>query len=125
MEKKISSGLKTTFLVHAILGVLFGIVFVIYPQAWNAFGANIQEPETFRLVGAAVLGFVSSSWWAYRETEWEKVKIVVQAEIVWTGLAALVVLFGLLFAGLPAIEWLIVIIMAAFAIAFYYFYTKR
>jgi hypothetical protein len=125
MEKKISSGLKTTFLVHIILGVIFGVVFLFYPQAWNAFGANIQEPESFRLVGAAVLGFVASSWWAYRETDWEKVKIIVKAEVVWTGLAALVVLYGLLFAGLPAIEWLIVIIMACFAVAFYYFNTKR
>jgi hypothetical protein len=77
-----------------------------------------------RLVGAAILGFTSSSWWAYKESSWEKVKIIVQMEIVWTVLATLVLLWGLLFAGLPALEWLNAIIMAAFAVAFSIFYSR-
>lgn len=122
MEKHFSSGLKTTFLVHAIFGLITGLVFLLIPQAWNALGANVQEPEIYRVVGAAILGFAASSWWAYKETAWEKVKIIVKMEIFWTALGALVILFGLLFAGLPAIEWLFAIVLAGFAVAFYYFF---
>jgi hypothetical protein len=125
MEKKISSGLKTTFLVHIIVGAIFGIVMLLFPMAWTAFGVSVKEPEMYRLVGAAILGFTASSWWAYRETAWDKVKIIVQMEVVWTTLAALVILWGLFFAGLPAIEWINAILMAGFAAAFYYFYSKR
>jgi len=124
MEKHISYGLKITFLVHAIFGLLTGLVFLLYPQAWNALGAKIQEPEIYRVVGAAILGFAASSWWAYKEAAWEKVKIIVKMEIFWTALGALVILFGLLFAGLPAIEWVFAIVLAGFAVAFYYFFKK-
>lgn len=54
-----------------------------------------------RMVGAAVLGFTTSSWFAYKETLWDRVKVVVQAEIVWTILAALTMLWALISVGLP------------------------
>lgn len=125
MEKKISSGLKTTFLVHIIIGAIFGIIMLFYPQLWNLFGMTVKEPEMYRLTGAAILGYTASSWWAYRENAWERVKIVVQMEIVWTTLATLVILEGLFIASLPPIEWMNAVIMAGFAVAFYYFYTKQ
>jgi hypothetical protein len=124
MEKKISSGLKTTFLIHIIVGLVFGLALLLYPQLWVALGVPITDPEMSRLVGAAILAFASSSWWAYKETSWEKVKIIVQTEIVWTILATLVLLWGLLFAGLPATEWINAILMAAFAAAFSFFYSR-
>ena len=124
MEKKVSSGLKTTFLVHIIVGLIFGIGMLLFPQAWAALGVSVKEPNMYRLVGAAILGYTASSWWAYKETAWDKVKIVVQMEIVWTILATLVNLWGLLFAGLPAMLWVNVIIMAGFAAAFTYFYSR-
>jgi hypothetical protein len=34
-------------------------------------------------------------------------------------------LYGLLFAGQPAAEWINVILMAGFAVAFTYFYSKK
>ena len=84
MEKQIPSGLKTTFLVHFIVALIFGLILLLIPEAWgNLIGWPIKEPAIYRLVGAAILGFGASSWWAYKETAWEKVKIVLQMEIVW------------------------------------------
>ena len=123
MEKKVSSGLKTTFLAHIIIGLIVGLGMLLFPQVWAA-GVPVKEPNMYRLVGAAILGFTSGSWWAYKETAWDKVKIVVQMEIVWTILATLVILYGLLFAGLPAVGWLNAIIHACFAAAFTYFYSR-
>jgi hypothetical protein len=126
LERKIPYGLKITFVVHFVLAVVFGLVFLLIPEMFGGMmGAPIKEPSTFRLVGAALIAFGASSWFAYRETVWERVKIVVQMEIVWTILGVLATLYGLIFEGLPVGDWMNVVILGAFAVAFIFFYSRR
>jgi hypothetical protein len=126
MDEQIPYGLKITFLVHAVAAGVFGLVFLLIPEMFGGMmGAPIKEPSTFRLVGAALVAFAASSWFAYRATVWERVKIVVQMEIVWTILGVLATLYGLVFEGLPAGDWMNVIILGAFAVAFIFFYSRR
>ena len=123
---KISQGLKTTFLVHFIVALLFGLGFLFMPVLVGSwYGLNVQEPDTYRLLGAAMLGFAVSSWFAYRATDWESVRIVVVMELVWTVLGTLVMLYALLLAGFPALGWLNAVILGAFAIAFGRFYFQK
>jgi len=125
MERQLSSGLKMTFLIHFIVGVIFGLIYLLAPEALGRLvGWPVQEVPPYRLIGAAMLGFAASSWLSYKATNWETVKIVVQMEIVWTILGALVMLWGLLFAALPAFGWVNFVILAAFAAAFAAFYTR-
>ena len=125
MEKQIPKGLKITFLVHFITAGIFGAGFLLIPEMLTEMlGARTMEPSTFRLVGAAMLAFAASSWLAYRQPAWEKVKIVVQIEIVWTVLGVLATLWGLMFEGLPAADWMNVVILGAFAVAFAAFYYR-
>jgi len=126
MEKQILPGLRTTFLVHIFVGAFFGLIYLLIPETWgDLIGWPMKDPDLYRTLGAAVLGFTASSWFAYKATGWERVKIVVQAEIVWTILATLVLLLGLLFRGLPAIGWLSAVIMGGFAAAFSFFYSRQ
>lgn len=123
---KISAGLKLLFLVHFVIGLVFGLLYLLIPDTFlGMFGVTLADSFPYRSLGAAVLAFTASSWYCYKAGEWEKVKIVVQAEIVWTVLATLVGLYGLLVLGQPAAYWVNVIIMAGFAAAFSYFYTKQ
>jgi hypothetical protein len=123
---KISSGLKTLFLVHFVVGLVFGLLYLFIPATFMGWvGMSVQDGFPYRVIGAAVLAFTASSWYCYKAAEWEKVKIVVLAEIVWTVLNVLVGLYGLIFAGQPAAEWINVIIMAGFAAAFIYFYYHK
>jgi hypothetical protein len=123
---KISSGLRTLFLVHFVFGLVFGLLYLLIPGIFMGWlGMSVQDDLPYRIIGAAILAFTTSSWYCYKAAEWERVKIVVLAEIVWTALNALVGLYGLLFAGQPAAEWINVIIMAGFAVAFTYFYSKK
>jgi divalent metal cation (Fe/Co/Zn/Cd) transporter len=126
MDEQIPYGLKITFLVHFVVAVVFGAGFLLIPEMLTEMlGARAMEPSTFRLVGAAMLAFAASSWLAYRHPVWEKVKIVVQIEIVWTVLGVLAMLYGLIFEGLPAADWMNVVILGAFAVAFIFFYSRR
>ena len=72
MNTQLSQGLKTTFLVHFIAALIFGLGYLLIPVAvGKIYGMNVQEPETYRLLGAAMLGFGVSSWLAYKATNWE------------------------------------------------------
>lgn len=124
MNKSLS-GLKTLFLIHFVVGLIFGLLYLLIPGVFLA-AMKWPAPDVlpYRTIGAAVLAFTVSSWLCYKEFAWDKVKIVVQAEIVWTGLAALVSLYGMLFAGMPAAGWMNVFLMAFFAVAFFYYYRK-
>jgi hypothetical protein len=125
MEKHMASGLKTLFLVHFILALIFGLIYLLLPQPWgNLIGWPVREVPPYRLIGAAMLGFAASSWLSYGAGAWEKVKIVVQMEIVWTVLGALVMLWGLLFAAVPVFGWVNFVILAGFAAAFLVFYAR-
>ena len=123
---KLSQGLKTTFLIHFIVALLFGLGFLFIPVVvGNLYGLNVQEPDIYRLLGAAMLGFAVSSWLAYQATDWESVRIVVVMELAWTILGTLVMLYALLMAGFPALGWINAVILAAFAIAFGRFYFQK
>ena len=124
MEKQVKPGLKYTFLVHFVVALIFGLGFLLIPGTFGQlFNWPVLDPPTYRLLGAAFLGYATSSILAYRETAWEKVIIVVRMEIIWAGLATLVLLWGLIFSGLPAIGWLFAAIFAAFTAAFSIFYN--
>lgn len=125
MNKPISRGLKTTFLVHTVVGTMYGLLFLIDPQIWARLsGIPIDPIDPYRLLGAALLAFAVGSWLAYRETQWERVRITVQVNILWSALAALIILRDIFAVGLPPIEWLNVAILTAFAALFSFFYFR-
>lgn len=124
--KKISSGLKNLFLFHLVAGLVFGLSYIFIPNTMMGwFGVTLPDVFPWQIIGAAILGFSASSWYCYKESEWERVRIVVLAELVWTGLVVLVGLYGLFVAGQPAIMWTNVFIMAIFFVSFAYFYKKH
>ena len=126
MEKKISAGLRYTFLVHGIMMSIFAFIYLFIPVLWGDLTGCLsnQVPQVFRLFGTAVLGYAISSLLAYRETSWDKVKIVAQMECIITILFPIIILLALLFWNLPTIGWMYFVVMSGFAIAFNVFYFK-
>jgi hypothetical protein len=124
MEKKVKPGLRITFLVHFIVALIFGLTYLLIPELYGELvGFPALQPEIYRALGAAVLGFAAGSILAYRETNWEKVIIVVRMVIVWAVLGTLAMLWGLIFGDLPPNGWLTAAIFAGFAVAFSVFYN--
>jgi hypothetical protein len=126
MEKQITPGLKNTFLVHAIMMIFFALIYLFFPVLWGDLTGCLsnQVPQVYRLWGLTILGYAITSFLAFRETAWEKVKIVAQMERIITALFPVALLLALLFWDLPAIGWMPFVVMSGFAIAFNLFYPK-
>ena len=126
MEKQITSGLRRTFLVHGIMMTIFALVYLFFPILWGDLTGCLsnQVPQVFRMFGTAILGFAISSFLAFREENWGKVKIVLQMECIVNFLYVIVLLLALLLWNLPSIGWMYFGVMSAFALAFNYFYVK-
>jgi len=126
MERQVSCGLKITFLVHVIIAAIMGLITLLVPQVLGIMaGVKILEPETFRLVGAGLLAFATSSALAYRQKSWENVKIIVIMEIVFGVLSTLAMIWGLITGALPVSDWTNVVILGGFAVAFIIFYFRK
>jgi hypothetical protein len=120
-----SQGLKITFLIHAIVALVLGIVLYVIPGTsagwvgWKPIDMNMT-----RFFAAALLALAVSSWFGYRAARWEEVRVVVQTEIAFTVLGAVAGLYGFFVKGAPAFIWVAIVIWVAFAAAWIYFYSR-
>lgn len=118
-------GLRITFLLHTIIAGLIGLQHLVAPRVWTDLaGMEVTETVTWRVLGAALIGFAVSSWLAYKENVWTRVKIVVVMEFVWSALGALTIVWGIIFEGLAPLEWLNVVILGCFAITFAVYFAR-
>jgi hypothetical protein len=126
MDKPITSGLRFVFLVHMLVGLVFGLGYLIVPAMMTEwFNMPLTDEPYLRLVGAAILGYSATSMAGYRARKWAEVKIVVEGEFVWTGLAATLSLWLLLDGTWPTIGWLLFGLMALFFVAFGYYFWRE
>jgi predicted permease len=126
MEKQITPGLKYTFLVHGIMMTVFGLTYLFVPVLWGDLTGCLSNvvPQAFRALSVAILALAIGSFLAFRETSWDKVKIMAQMECITNVLWPIVILLGLFFWDLPGIAWMYFVVMSGFAIAFNVFYFK-
>jgi hypothetical protein len=120
-----SQGLKTTFLVHAIVSIAFGIAFFFVPKTYESItNWNPIDPAIARTLGALLLALAVSSWMGYNATSWLEVRIVVMQEIVFTALGTLASLYEYFGPGAPVMIWLNILVMGIFCVLWIYFYRK-
>jgi len=121
-----SKGLKITFLIHAIVALVFGLLLYVRPGLWvRMVDWTPYDVNMTRTYGAALLALAVSSWFGYRAVRWEEVRILVLMEIALTVLSTIGGLWGLIFRGAPAFGWISIIIWVVFAVAWIYFYVNR
>lgn len=129
MVEKISKLLKMTFLIHFFVSIFFGIVFLIMTQFYvDLIGWPYLDPVVGPLLGATFVGFAASSLLAWRETDWIKVKIVVQMEIVWCALGSIVLITCFFLPNidpLPLFTWVNIAILLAFCVLFIWLYFQQ
>jgi hypothetical protein len=113
-----SRALKVLFLVHAVVGVLFGAPLLLIPgRLLGWFGWAPVEPILDRILGAALLALAWSSFRGWRASEKAQVAFLVEMEVAFTVLGCIGIVRHLLIAHYPAVVWIVFAILAAFAIA--------
>lgn len=143
MEKPISSFLRSTFLIHLIIGGILGIFIFAIPGRtltllrWVEVSvpfpnSDIVVPGTFfvdgtitRLLGAALLALAFSSFLGWRASIWNQVALLVQAELVFCLLGALAFILGGIITStrpMPIIGYVLLVILLAFDAAWAWAY---
>ena len=122
MVKELQKGLEIVFLVHFIVGLVLGVIFLFIPETYcNLIDVAMTDYGVLRLVGAASLALGGSSFIAYRSKDWEKAKLIVQIDLIWLISAIVGLVWWIIESGL-VVGWWIFGMFVAFLIAFGYFY---
>lgn len=123
---EIKPNFKYIFLGHFFIAIIFGVLLLLFPL-WFAGIVNWPSEELYftRLSGAMFLGLGAGSFLAFRETEWERVKIVVLLEIVWLFLGCVVNIYGIIAITQVFIIWFNTVLQIAMLAAFLFMYLKH
>ena len=122
----VSKTLNITFLIHAIVSFLGGLLLLIIPgRTLLFFNWAPIDPILSRILGAALLALGWSSFRGWQATKWAQVQIVVELEAAFTALACVSLLRHLLFAHYPLMVWLLFAVFFIFAVAWIVFLIGR
>ncbi len=121
-----SKGLSITFLVHAVVSAVGGLLLLVLPGRTLQFlGWAPIDPILSRVLGAALLALSWGSFRGWKATTRAQVQIVVELEAVFSVLACAGLLRHLLFARYPLMVWLLFGVFALFAVAWIAFLVRR
>ncbi|MHA2008372.1 MAG: hypothetical protein ACXABO_03985 [Promethearchaeota archaeon] len=115
-------GLKVVLLIHFVLGIILGIIFLFFPEAYcDLLGVAMTDHGALRLIGAASLALGGGSFLAFRSKDWEKTKLLVQLDLIWLISASVGIMWWLLEGG-PVAAWWVFGMFIVFLAALAYFY---
>ncbi len=121
-----SRGLKNLFLVHALVGLLFGAPLLIKPGGFlQLFNWAPIDSLVSRILGAALLGLAWSSYRGWRATEKAQVAILIEMEAVYCVLGCVGIVRHLLVRTYPIIVWVVLAVLAIFAVAWIAFWVRE
>jgi len=146
MAKEIPNGLRNTFIIHAVIALIFGAALMFIPGraltllGWvpeqvqlpqselSIPGQTFVDPVLIRLLGATLLGlaYLSFRTWQMKAPTWEQAMPLVQFEGVLCALSILALLIGFyrMEREIPLVGWAILLLYAAFFIAWGLFWGQ-
>ena len=117
----ISNSLRTWFVIHGIVDVMFAIPMLVVPVAFlSLFGWTTIDPFMTRLVAAALMGIGLESYLG-RNAGVEAFQGMLNLKIIWSAFAVLGLLVSVLTLGGPWMAWLIIAIFVGFNILWIYY----
>jgi hypothetical protein len=117
----ISQGLRTWFVIHFVLDVLFAVPLIFAPIAFlSFFGWTTIDPLATRLVGAALMGIGVESYLG-RNAGLEAYKGMLNLKIIWSATATFGLLVTMLVNQEPWAGWLLVALFGSFCALWSYY----
>lgn len=136
MDQPLSKGIQTTFLVHAIVGLVLGGALLLVPgrtlsllgwvQEWVQLpeselsipGQTFVDPVISRLLGAALLSlaYLSFRVWAKAFRSAKEAQLIIEFEAVYCAVSIIAILIAMftMVRTTAAIVWVILLMYAAF-----------
>jgi hypothetical protein len=121
-----SKGLRTLFLAHMAVALVFGVPLLLIPGRtllWVGW-APIDRIAA-RLLGAALLALGWSSFRGWQLMGKRDVRLLVEMEAAFTGLACIGLARHLFLGRYPLFPWLVFAILAAFFLGWGFFLVRR
>ena len=116
----VPQGLRTWFVIHFVVDILFGIPLLFFPRwTMGLFGWKLVDPVTTRLVGAALLGIGGESLLG-RKANRETFQSLLNLKIIWAAGAVLGIGLGIK-EGAPPMAWGILGIFTVFLVIWIYY----
>ena len=117
----IPNSLRTWFVIHFILDVIFALPLIFAPVAFlTFFGWTTIDPLATRLVGAALMGIGIESFLG-RNAGVEAYKGMLNLKIIWSATATFGLLLTMLINQEPWAGWLLVAIFGPFCALWSYY----
>ncbi len=121
----VSTVLKYTWILHFIVTIIFGAAYFFIPEIFLEAIQWPVEVSISRSFGSLFIALGITSLLAFREESFERVEILVLAEILLTLLGLIAVIWNMLTMTLPVIGWAFAGLYALFFILFLYSYMTR
>jgi hypothetical protein len=126
MKNEISQGFKATFATHALFSAIFGLCYLLIPEAIGEWTAWDMSDVTYRIIGAFGVALAISSAMAALAHEWREVRIKVALEMSWALLAEIVMVWAMLAGQMPPSAWVFIIAFPIwFSLYGYFAYVGR
>ncbi|TFG29397.1 hypothetical protein EU527_15860 [Candidatus Thorarchaeota archaeon] len=122
MTAEISPISKYVFLLHFIVGLIFGAFWFLLPEYWSTLVDWPAEYASGRIVGMATIMMAVGSILAYRKTTWDQIEIYVVMELVFNILGAVGMLWNVFTLTLPVMAWVLTGLLGLFSVLFLYVY---
>jgi uncharacterized protein YjeT (DUF2065 family) len=106
---------RSLLTITAVVAVLYGLGFVLIPDAVNAIYGVPSNPHTSlytRFFGSALLGFGVINWLAKDFRSWEAIRGVLIGIVVTTGIGGVIALFAVVTGLSNAMTWTSVLVYA-------------
>jgi hypothetical protein len=114
----VSTTLKFTFLVHAIISVVWGAMLLAMPgRSLQWLGWSPIDPIMGRMVGATFLALAWGDFRGWRGLTRSEVAVLVEVQLVFAVLAGVGLLRHLLTGGWPAMVWILFAGFVLFVVA--------
>ena len=116
--------LKNVYTVSAVIGVLFGLVLVLFPAGFfSMYGPDTNDALIFtgRLLGAAYIGYAVIAWQVRSASDPDAGKTVLPGFFISYAIGFVSSLFAQINGVVNTLGWSTVVIMLLFTLGFGYF----
>ncbi len=127
MKSKIPSGLRLTFLVAWVGGLVFALTSLAIPElVARLSGLPGQDLPVYQQAGGAVLGYTVGAFLMWRAANWEQIKIALLAALTFAALSALGAFYYVVLKGVATSALISILIYSTFlTVSYAYFWWSQ